>query len=91
MTCSLDFICRFTGIQVLIFLERPWKVILGAVCAMDHQLRMDFIMTCIWKIGKISVSKNLKNSAVFSTRIISIQSCVCMLMSCMQYGLKLTS
>lgn len=58
MTCSPDFICRFIGIQVLIFLERPWKVILGAACAMDHQLRMDFIMTCILKIGKISVSKN---------------------------------
>lgn len=58
MTCSPDFICRFIGIQVLIFLERPWKVILGAAYAMDHQLRTDFIMTYTLKIGKISVSKN---------------------------------
>lgn len=58
MTCSPEFICRFIGIQVLIFLARPWKVILGAAYAMDHQLRMDFIMTCTLKTGKISVSEN---------------------------------
>lgn len=57
MTCSPDFICRFIGIQVLIFLERLWKAILEAAYAMGHQLKMDFIMTCTWKIGKISVSE----------------------------------
>lgn len=56
MVCSADFIYRFIGIQVLTFLERPWKNILEAAYAMDHQLRMDFIMTCIWKTGKITVA-----------------------------------
>lgn len=59
MVCSPDFIYRFIGIQVLTFLERPWKDILGAAYAMDHQLRMDFIMTCILKTGKITGLRTL--------------------------------
>lgn len=55
MTCLSDLICRFTGIQVLTFLERPWKDSMGAACAMDHQLRMDFTMTCTLRTGKYSV------------------------------------